>query len=817
MTSLLIRCLVITPLCCHLATIRQVYNENPVPNIIEVGADYYIVAITSLCSKTAHVLDSHYIRLHLFLRYLVIYYRAEGAKGGGYTGLASYDVCHNSSLLTHVVVELLLSRTFRRSSIEREQLNIVAIISYLPFNLTTLLAQLLSDVPIPVFAIAIEDLFYLHNLNPSFMTVYSIIAEHLIVVNKQILNYGIRHVSLVIISGENLYFESTSRRIMWKLLRKHPDICISTKDINANNNTEVADYMRQIKRDNSLKMIMIWCGLDIQQFKNILYLTGGIKNRIWYWILDVNVASEIGYISKNISMEAHTFTAELLTSSVSMLMERGNYERLKKKYFRKDDNNILLNDTWISRYIEQNTLNTTTTSILSSFDECADSIDAEIAASFSPITLGYTLRNHTIGRLWELIKQVSRTKYSFRFVVNNQTNKITAVHGYTDFLRSELNDTIPQCEKIKCNPGNESKKKLINSSRNERKLNWFCDSCADGYMKSTDSNDSCVKCHDKLIPNKEKTSCINPYHEEYLKLGDTFSWILLAMIIPTAIFNITAIVTFLKYRKTPIIKSSGMKSSCVQLVAHWLIFVEIFILFFGKVNDVLCVAQVVVSGNLLTIIMSITIGKTQKLLFAFQSKVRLDHHTVLISKATEICISLVCVTTQVIISFVSMLGSCSLTQTSQSSDDLSQITFCKTKSNFLHQFTFIIVLSLFCCVQAFRSRNLPHYYNQAKQIVYAMYITIIIIAVRYPIIHSQDDGSQVFLNAVFILLINDTLLLLTFTQPVFVALFRKKKNTTHHFRNIIMKNIVEYSLDDIPGHSKGNRCQPDSSSINKYI
>ena len=336
-------------------------------------------------------------------------------------------------------------------------------------------------------------------------------------------------------------------------------------------------------------------------------------------------------------------------------------------------------------------------------------------------------------------------------------------------------------------------------------------------MKSTHSNDSCVKCHDKLIPNKEKTSCINPYHDEYLKLGDTFSWILLAMIIPTAIFNITAIVTFLKYRKTPIIKSSGMNSSCVQLVAHWLIFVEIFILFFGKVNDVLCVAQVVVSGNLLTIIMSITIGKTQKLLFAFQSKVRLDHHAVLISKATEICISLVCITAQVIISFVSMLGSYSLTQTSQIIDDRSQITFCKTKSNFLHQFTFIIVLSLFCCVQAFRSRNLPYYYSQAKQIVYAMYITIIIIAVRYPIIHSQDDGSQVFLNAVFILSINDTLLLLTFTQPVFVALFRKKKNTTHHFRNIIMKNIVQNSLDDIPGHSKGNKCQPDSSSTIEYI
>ena len=82
MTGLLIRCLVITLLCCHLVTIRQVHNENPVPNIIEIGADYYIVAITSLCSKTAHVLDSHYIRLHLLLRYSVIYYRDEVAKRG---------------------------------------------------------------------------------------------------------------------------------------------------------------------------------------------------------------------------------------------------------------------------------------------------------------------------------------------------------------------------------------------------------------------------------------------------------------------------------------------------------------------------------------------------------------------------------------------------------------------------------------------------------------------------------------------------------------------------------------------------------------
>ena len=256
---------------------------------------------------------------------------------------------------------------------------------------------------------------------------------------------------------------------MWELLRKHPDICISTKDINANNNTEVADYMRQIKRDNSLKMIIIWCILDRQQFKNILYLTEGIKNRIWYWILDANVVFKMDHIHKNISTEAHIFTIDLFTSSVSMYIEEFNYEKMKKKYFSKDDNNKLLNDTWISRYIEQNTLNRTSNSILSSFDEYADSIDAEIAASFFPITLGYTLRGMTIGNLWKYIKRFSSIKLSFRFGVNNQTNKITVVDDDTDLLRTWQNDTIPQCEKIKCNPGKESQKKISNLSQKREK------------------------------------------------------------------------------------------------------------------------------------------------------------------------------------------------------------------------------------------------------------------------------------------------------------------------------------------------------------
>ena len=238
---------------------------------------------------------------------------------------------------------------------------------------------------------------------------------------------------------------------------------------------------------------------------------------------------------------------------------------------------------------------------------------------------------------------------------------------------------------------------IFNFSSNKKRFNWYCLPCPDGYIKSTYSNNSCTKCYDKWIPNDAKSICYDPYTEEYIAYGDTFSIILLVMIIPVAIFNMVAIFTFLIYCATPIVKSNGLNSSIVQLFAHMFVFIEILILFFGKVNYIVCVAQVVVSGHLLTVIMSITIGKTQKLVFAFQSKVCLDHNTILISKVAEIGISLVCVIVQVIISFLSIINNNPETQTLSNDHDLSRVTVCTTKTHFLHQFLLVISLSVFCC------------------------------------------------------------------------------------------------------------------------
>ena len=819
MKNLVFRCIITIIFCCQVTSIQQVYYSTPVPTIIDEGVNHYMVAIMSLCSKSSPQLDSHIFRLHLRLQYTVTYYRRRTPKDVR-IGIASYDVCHNSSLLLRVLSELLLSKGFRTDSalddLRNNQSNVICLVSYMTFSLTKLLTQILSDEPFPIFTIVHGDISTFENIKPSFFSTNKIIAENMLVVDKQISRYHIKHVSLVIIREKNSHFLYINRHIMWKKLLKHPGICISMKDLNSNNYTEIENYMDEVKRNNNLKMIITWyvtdaypllAGINQHPLENVLNLTKTTKNCIWYWITDVDILYP-RFSTINLP-ETHVFIPGYVTSAEHFYWRYNNYDVMLENHFQIEDYDKLLNDRWVSRYMNENNLNRTSSTVFTNFNEQRNKIDLEIETTFMLIKgLG---EYSNIGDMWKKIDKSIHDKMRRRF--DNKAKEIEMIQNYKGLLRDNENNFIGKCKRMRCIPGYESNKMIFNFSRSEKKFNWNCLPCPDGYIKPTYSNYSCTKCHDKLITNNARTMCYDPYSEEYMAYGDMLSVILLVMTIPVAIFNMAGIFTFLTFRDTPIVKSNGANSSIVQLVAHLLVFIEIFILFFGKVNYIVCVAQIVVSGHLLTVIMSITIGKTQKLVFAFQSKVRIDQNTVLISKATEIFISLVCVIVQAIISFVSFLDNNPETQTFSNHQDLSRMTFCKNKIHFLHQFLFVILLSVFCCVQAFRSRNLPNYYNQTAQIIYAMYIIIIIIIVRFLIIYIHHYVAQTFLDALFILLINNTLLLLGFSQSIFIALFRKEVNTVEHFRSIIMENIKAKTSDEIEKRIRINVNEPGTALI----
>ena len=462
MESLVFRCITTISLCCQVTSIQQVYYSTPVPTIIDEGATHYIVGITSLCSKTSPLLDSHFFRLHLRLRYATNYNRRTAPKSVN-IGMASYDVCHNSSQLLQVVSELLLSKTFRTDCVQKpstkDQSNVICLVSYMTFSLTKLLTQLLSGEQIPIFANADGDISTFENINPSFFSTYIMRPEYLSVIDEEISHYRIKHVSLVIIRNKKLYFISRSRQIMWELLVKHPDICISMKDLDANNYTEIENYMYEVQRGN-YQMIIIWyvirtdTSLDgiNNPFGNILNLANTTENRIWYWILDYETLVNLIFSLKNLQ-GTHIFTIELYSSLGETYWEGHNYDVMLEKNFEDDDDDNLLNDTWISRYIKENNLNKTSRTLFSQFNEKRSTIDAEIEASFMPITIIKEYSN--IADMWKRINESLHDNLILIFDTKTKTTK--SFENYADLWGVIENNFTRQCERKRCVPGYESK------------------------------------------------------------------------------------------------------------------------------------------------------------------------------------------------------------------------------------------------------------------------------------------------------------------------------------------------------------------------
>ena len=104
---------------------------------------------------------------------------------------------------------------------------------------------------------------------------------------------------------------------------------------------------------------------------------------------------------------------------------------------------------------------------------------------------------------------------------------------------------------------------------------------------------------------------------------------------------------------------------------------------------------------------------------------------------------------------------------------------------FVYQFIYTLLLSVACCIQAFRARKLPTHYNETKYIVFAMMANIIIITVFLvsyaPIDAVNNDRIHfVIFQAVFIS--NTILLIILHGYKIWIILFRPMKNVDSAFK-----------------------------------
>lgn len=295
---------------------------------------------------------------------------------------------------------------------------------------------------------------------------------------------------------------------------------------------------------------------------------------------------------------------------------------------------------------------------------------------------------------------------------------------------------------------------------------------------------------------------------DLLYWNDKFSLLLFGLVGFGILLSLVLIILFIFYRKTPLIRASNLTLTIVQLVAHILLFI-FPISYFVKPNTAICTTRTVSLGMFFTLIISVTLIKTQKLVFIFQSRIRVSRKEVKISKVMELFLILLMLVVQSSITVISFYFNKSrMTKTSTESGNY--MVKCDIFEEFNIQLCFGFLLIVMCLLQAFRARSLPENFNETRFILVAMLISVVLAATFVPLTHRMErHRSKLITNVIAVSCVNLAQLLIMYGYKAWVILMCPEKNTA----SAVKKNLQVHAIQGVS--KRMNRCvsyKPDSTS-----
>ena len=349
--------------------------------------------------------------------------------------------------------------------------------------------------------------------------------------------------------------------------------------------------------------------------------------------------------------------------------------------------------------------------------------------------------------------------------------------GYAESKCSSIN--------IRCHPGHFKTFGKLPKTKTKWNLEYgyYCQKCADGYVKENFGDGSCYKCQGYRIPNANQTRCIDPFRDNFEWFDSTAGLIATILASVGCLATIFIVAVFVHNRDTPCVKISDKMISFSHLAIILLSYVVLPVLHFWKPSTTVCASRPLSVAALYSLNVSIISVKSNKLVNAFLSKTRASGNEALKTTLTQLFV--------VVINFIIGISLCVIMfeQTRPASNDrldfksYQRLIYCNTDSHTSVVIGFMICVQLACFVQAFRCRNLPGYINEAMSITYATFITTVSFLVMYPIQFSRknpQDGSKV---QVLTLLGNTTVFFIfMYGKKTYFMLFQSHKNTTQFFR-----------------------------------
>ena len=337
-----------------------------------------------------------------------------------------------------------------------------------------------------------------------------------------------------------------------------------------------------------------------------------------------------------------------------------------------------------------------------------------------------------------------------------------------------------KCPVLNCEPGFfRSYEKLKNG------FSWLCTSCPKNHFKPDVGNHKCKACHGRLsISNAARTACIDPYKNVYIGYKGNEFYILDSFSLIAFATTIVTLTIFVIKRNTPIVMTTDFKVAILHMSLHAFTFI---VAPFSIFSHGFCFARPLLFTNVYTLNIGIVFVKSQKILQAFLSKVRItagEAKRTMVTQVFTIGIFLLSVN---VILLVSYYRDPAALLEFEDATNLTREQVCNTYFHNTMVMVGIAVIQLMCALQAFRGRNLPSIMNNGQVLMYTTFIMTASFAVCFIIVPFQKPIEKEVTQFVALLVNTLIIMFLLYGQKACRMIFYPKKNTRVYFHNHRMR------------------------------
>ena len=322
---------------------------------------------------------------------------------------------------------------------------------------------------------------------------------------------------------------------------------------------------------------------------------------------------------------------------------------------------------------------------------------------------------------------------------------------------------------------------------------WQCLPCLGGTISPSAGSESCSECPIGKISNQAKTECV-ALPSANLNYGSASGILILTFATLGVLVTLLCLATLYKFWNSPIVKASNRELNLVLLLATLSLLSLAFINVFISTN-VIC--KIIYPLRYLTynFCLSILLVKVLLISSAFQVPIFTSLEFTSLTNKAQVWIVIASLTPLLSVLLPWMLLDPPF-KNEYIHPKLYIFNECKAYSGSLGKSLFLatcfyiffqMLLSSFC---AFKIRNVPENFSEAKRIAFSTYIFLFSLLCYHPVELSLDGWYVTVVDCVTTLLSAYGFLCCLFLPKMFILFFRQEMNDA----NGIRKEITQFSF-----------------------